>query len=185
MTLFTVHSIDSAPAGSKARLEAVHKAWGFTPKLQGTLAESPLALSAYDGLFTAVAAETTFSPAELQLVYLTVSVLHACEYCTMGHTWLARNAHMDEGVIQALRNRAPVTDARLQALRLFTETVVRERGFAGDAAVDAFLAAGFTKAQVLEVVTIIAVKTISNYTNHLTHTPKEGFMSDPALAWTA
>ncbi|WP_049781777.1 hypothetical protein [Asticcacaulis excentricus] len=70
-------------------------------------------------------------------------------------------------------------------MRLFTETVVRERGFAGDAAADAFLAAGFTKAQVLEVVTIIAVKTISNYTNHLTHTPKEGFMSDPALAWTA
>jgi alkylhydroperoxidase family enzyme len=63
--------------------------------------------------------------------------------------------------------------------------VVYERGHAGDAAVDAFLAAGFTRRNVLEVVTIIATKTISNYTNHLTRTPKESFMSDPALKWVA
>ena len=58
-------------------------------------------------------------------------------------------------------------------------------GAAGDEAVDAFLAAGFTKAQVFEVVTVIATKTISNYVNHLAHTPKESFMADPTLGWTA
>jgi alkylhydroperoxidase family enzyme len=63
--------------------------------------------------------------------------------------------------------------------------VVESRGFAGDAAVDAFLSAGFTKANVLEVVAVIATKTISTYTNHLTHTPHEAFMSDPSLAWSA
>jgi AhpD family alkylhydroperoxidase len=185
MTQFTVHTIETAPAASKPLLEGVQRAWGFTPQLQGTLAESPLALSAYDGLFNRVAAETTFTPAELQVVYLAINVLHECEYCTMGHTWLARNAKLDEAAIQALRNEAPIPDQRLQALRMFAQTVMRERGFTGDAAVDAFIAAGFTKAQVLEVVTIIAVKTISNYTNHLTHTPKESFMSDPAFAWVS
>ncbi len=30
----------------------------------------------------------------------------------------------------------------------------------------------------LEVVTIAATKTISNYANHITHTPKEAFMAD-------
>lgn len=54
---------------------------------------------------------------------------------------------------------------------------------AGDQAVNAFVAAGFTPSQVLEVVTIIATKTISNYANNLTHTPLEDFMSDPALRW--
>jgi hypothetical protein len=48
-----------------------------------------------------------------------------------------------------------------------------------------FLEAGFTRANVLDVVTVIATKTISNYTNHLTHTPKEAFMADAALAWCA
>lgn len=185
MASFTVHSIESAPDGSKALLEGVQKAWGFTPQLQGTLAESPLALGAYDGVFNSIARETTFTPAELQVVYLAVNVFHACEYCTMGHTWLGRNAGLDEAVIQALRNETPIPNPRLQALRTFTETVMRQRGLAGDQAVDVFIGAGFTKAQVLEVVTVIAVKTISNYANHLTHTPKESFMSDPAFAWVS
>lgn len=75
--------------------------------------------------------------------------------------------------------------ARLEALRVFAQAVVRERGFVGDATVEAFMAAGFTKANVLEVVTIAATKTISNYTNHITHTEKESFMADAALEWTA
>jgi len=77
------------------------------------------------------------------------------------------------------------SDARLQTLRTFTEAVVRERGFVGDAAVDKFIAAGYTRAHVLEVLLIIACKTISNYVNHIAHTPLESFMSDPALNWKA
>jgi alkylhydroperoxidase family enzyme len=114
-----------------------------------------------------------------------VNVLNACEYCTAGHTYLARAAKLDEAAIQALRSSQPIADARLEALRGFAESVVRERGFVGDAAVDAFLAAGFTRENVLEVITIVATKTISNYVNHITHTPKESFMADPSLAWTA
>lgn len=123
------------------------------------------------------------SPVEQQVVYQAVNVLHGCEYCTAGHSFLSRQAGMDEGVLQALRNQQPIADARLQALRSFAETVVETRGAAGEKAVDTFLAAGFTPTQVLEVVTIIATKTISNYANHLTHTPLEDFMSDPALRW--
>lgn len=184
MTKFIVHTIESAPEAARDRLAAVKQAWSFVPQLHGVLAESPVTLEAYDTLFGLVA-KSSFTPAEQQVAYLAINVLHGCEYCTAGHTWLARNAHVPEDVIQALRNGTPIADARLQALRVFTETVVRERGAAGDVAVDAFIAAGFTKAQVLEVVTIIATKTISNYVNHLTHTPKESFMADPALKWTA
>lgn len=185
MTTFTSHSLDTAPTGSQAKLAEVAKAWGFVPKLHGHLAESPLALTAYDTLFGLVAAHSTLSPIEQQVAYLAINVMHQCEYCTAGHTYLSRSVNMDEAAIAALRNEAPIPDAKLQALRVFTEAVVRERGFVSDAATAAFVAAGFTKAQVLEVVTIAATKTLSNYTNHLTKTPKEAFMSDPALAWVA
>ncbi len=184
MTKFTVHTEATAPEAAKARLAEVKKAWGFIPTLHGTLAESPVALDAYDTLFGLVA-KSSFTAAEQQAAYLAINVLHECEYCTAGHTYLARAAKLDEAAIQALRNSQPIADARLQALRSFAESVVRKRGFVGDAAVDAFLAAGFTRENVLEVVTIIATKTISNYVNHLTHTPKESFMADPSLAWTA
>lgn len=184
MTTFTIHDETSAPEGSRAKLASVKQAWGFLPKLHAMLAESPVALDAYDHLFGLVAA-STLTPVEQQVAYQTANVFHGCEYCTAGHTFLSRKVGMAEDVVQALRNGSPIADPRLQALRVFTETVLRERGFAGDAAIDAFIAAGFTRANVLEVVTIIATKTISNYTNHLTKTPKEAFMADPALAWVA
>ena len=99
---------------------------------------------------------------------------------------LARKAGLSDASLHALRERTPiVTDAREQALRAFCEQVVLERGLAGDPAAEAFLAAGFTKRNVLEVVVIVATKVVSNYTNHLAHTPQESFMSDPALHWTA
>jgi AhpD family alkylhydroperoxidase len=184
MTTFQSYTLDDAPDGSKARLAEVAKAWGFVPQLHGNLAESPVALEAYDTLFGLVG-KSTLSPVEQQVAYQAINVFHECEYCTAGHTYLSRMVKMDEQAIQALRNGTPIADAKLQALRLFAEGVVRERGFVGDAAVDAFIAAGFTKANVLEVVTIAATKTISNYTNHITHTAKESFMADPALAWIA
>ncbi len=185
MSTFTVHSIETAPEASKPLLETTKAAWGFVPTLHGMLAESPVALEAYDALFGMVAAKSTFTPQEQQVAYLAINVFNECEYCTAGHTYLGRMAKLNEDAIQALRNGTPIADARLQALRSFAEGVVRERGFVGDAAVEAFIAAGFTKAQVLEVVVIAATKTISNYTNHITHTPLEGFMSDPALGWTS
>jgi alkylhydroperoxidase family enzyme len=183
-TKFTSHTIESAPAGSKPTLEATKKGWGFVPQLHGVLSESPIALQAYDTLFGLVA-KSTLTPIEQQVAYQAINVLHECEYCTAGHTYLSRSVNMPEDVIQALRNSTPIADARLQALRVFTERVVTERGFVGDAAVDAFINAGFTKENVLEVITVVATKTISNYTNHITHTPKESFMADPALAWVA
>lgn len=184
MTKFDLHTIDTAPDGSKAQLAATTKAWGFTPKLHAILAESPAALIGYDTLFGLVAG-STLTPVEQQVTYQAINVFHGCEYCTMGHTYLGRAAGMDEADVQALRaDRAPA-DPKLAALWHFARAVVESRGHAGDAAVETFLAAGFTRANVLEVVTVIATKTISNYTNHLTHTPREAFMADPALAWTA
>jgi len=183
MTYFPLHTIDTAPEGAQATLTATTAAWGFTPKLHAKLAESPIALKAYDALFNLVASEATLSPVEQQVVYQAVNVLHGCEYCTAGHSFLSRQAGMDGAVLQALRSQQPIGDARLQALRSFAETVVEKRGAAGEEAIDAFLGAGYSSVQVLEVVTIIATKTISNYANHLTQTPLEDFMNDPALRW--
>lgn len=184
MRNFIVHGTETAPTNSRPLLEKSRKEWGFIPTLHGILAESAPTLEAYQTLF-ALGQRSSLSPAEQQVVYIAVSAMHGCEYCVAGHTYLGRMSKLDEAALQALRSGTVIPVARLQALRLFAEAVVRERGHVGDAGVATFLAAGFTKAQVLEVVLIVSCKTISNYVNHIAHTPKEGFMSDPALAWTA
>ena len=73
--------------------------------------------------------------------------------------------------LEALRSGRPLTDAKLEALRTFTYAMVEKRGWASPEQVAQFLAAGFSKAQVLEVIVGIAYKTLSNYTNHVVHTP--------------
>src|SRR5262245_43570282 len=173
-TTFKVYGLDDAPSASKALIEKSNKEWGFVPTLHGILAESAPTLEAYQTLF-ALGQQTSFTPAEQQVIYLAVSALNECEYCVAGHTYLANMAKLDPAAVQALRDATPIRDPKLQALRSFAEAVVRERGFVGDAAVDAFIAAGYTHAQVLEVVLITACKTISNYINHIAHTPKESF----------
>lgn len=182
MTAFTLHTVDTAPDAAKDQLAAIEKGWKFIPNLHRTLAESPVTLQAYDTLFDLVS-KSGFTPVEQQVAYLAINVLNTCEYCTSGHSALAKMAGVDADTIEALREGKPLADARLQALRSFAEDVVRERGFVGGAAVDAFLAAGFTRAQVLEVVLIVATKTISNYTNHITGTPLDGFMAQ--TRWVA
>lgn len=186
MSIFTAHTPDTAPVGSKAQLAEVKAAWGMIPNLQANMAESPQLLAGYSQLWD-LFSKTSLSTTEQQVVYLTTNFENECHYCMAGHTMLARMQKIDPAIVAAIRNGTPIGDARLEALHNFVGTVVRERGFAGDAAVEAFLAAGFTRQNVLEVVLGVGVKTLSNYTNHIVHTELDGFMhgaewTKPAIA---
>ena len=90
---------------------------------------------------------------------------------------------MDEATIAALRAGRPPADQKLAALWTFTWAVVVARGEASEA-VPVFLAAGYSRATVLDVVAIIATKLIANYSAALADIPDEEFMSNPTLAWT-
>ena len=182
MNGFVLHTPDSAPGAAGAQLAAIHKAWGFVPNLHATLAEAPTVLQGYDTLFT-LAGEGTLTPAEQQVVFIAASRENGCEYCVSGHSVLAANAHLPPQAIAALREAGRIDDARLEALHAFATAVVLRRGALTETEVAAFLGAGFTRAQVLEVVLIIAAKTISNTVNHLTGTPLDGFMAK--TAWVA
>ena len=74
-------------------------------------------------------------------------------------------------ITDALRNETPLPTAKLEALRDFTLLVIRDRGFVSESDTAAFLAAGFTRANILEVILGAAQKLMSNYTNHFAQTP--------------
>lgn len=180
MTLLAPHTPDSAPAGARPGLEKARQAYGFVPNLIAVLAESPATLDAYQALGGFLAG-STFTPAEQQLLLLTVSRVNGCAYCVAAHTGGARRAALAADVIEAVRNGTTIPDTRLAALHAFAVRMVEARGWLGDAEVPAFLDAGFTRAQVLEVVLAVAMKTISNYTNHLSATPLDEQMAP--LRW--
>jgi AhpD family alkylhydroperoxidase len=175
MTQFTAHTIDTAPEAARPIFEGVKAAFGFVPNLQAHMAESPELLAGYTALWD-LFSKTTLTAHEQQVVYLTSNFENECHYCMAGHTTLAKMQKMDAAVIEALRAGTPLPDARLEALHRFTGAVVRKRGWVPDEEVDAFLAAGFTQRNVLEVVLGVATKVMSNYTNHIVHTPLDAFM---------
>lgn len=107
-------------------------------------------------------------------------VVHGCEYCVSGHSVPATTAGRATASIEALRGGGDLSDPRQQARRRFVVAVVEPRGMAGDAAVEAFLAAGFTEAQALEVVLTVATETISDDVDQLTPTPLDALMAGTA-----
>jgi alkylhydroperoxidase family enzyme len=170
MADFQLHSRATAPSASKPFLEQAQKTVGYVPALAAQMAESPQLLEGYFAL-SAIFAKSTFTPAEQQLVLLAVSVEHDSHYCTPAHAHRARAAALPEADIRGVRDRRRLSDPRLEALRLFTVRMVRERGFLSDAEIETFVSAGFTRAQALDVVLAVGLKTMSNYVNHLAETP--------------
>lgn len=170
MSEFIVHDIDSAPEGARDGLRAAEKNLGFVPNMMSVLAESPAALEAYQGI-SAVFAKSSFSAAEQPFLALVVSVANGCTYCVPAYTALSLKAGVASDVVDAVRDGTAITDGRLSALRQFTLALIDKQGRVAGAEVDAFLAAGFTKAQVFEVIVAAAFKLISNYANHITGMP--------------
>jgi alkylhydroperoxidase family enzyme len=78
---------------------------------------------------------------------------------------------VDPALTEALRNKAAMPTAKLQALQDATLSIVRNRGNISEVELAAFYAAGYGQQQVLEIILGLSQKVISNYTNHVAKTP--------------
>lgn len=170
-------SIDNAEGKARDLLQTAQQEMGFVPNMYANMARSPALLQAYMSGYSAFRNESGFSPQEQETVLLTISRENGCEYCVSAHSMIAaRQAGIDADTLQALRDGREVDDTRLAALSAFTRKLVTSRGLARERDVEAFLDAGFTEPQILEIILAIAVKTLSNYSNHMFHTRlDEGF----------
>ncbi len=170
MTEFMLHDENTAPDGSKVLLAQSRKGYGMIPGLHAVMAEAPGLLEAYKTVGQ-LFQDSSFDKDEITVVWQTVNVEHGCHYCVPAHTAIAKGMKVSDDISEALRNETPLPNQRLQALHDFTLAVVRNRGVVDDESVQAFLDAGFTKRQILEVVLGISQKIMSNYINHLADTP--------------
>lgn len=154
------------PEASLATLERVARRYGFVPNVYRALALSPATVKGFLALHEALD-RCGFSPPEQQLLFLTISRENGCEYCVAAHSWGGDKVGLDAAAIDALRDGRAPDDPRLAVLHDTAVIMVKERGWVDTATVDRFLAAGFSRAQLLEVVMAVALKVISNYANHL------------------
>ena len=162
----SVHG-DQVPVESRPILEKVQKGFGFVPNLFAAFANSPTLLEGYLAL-EAVYSKGTLSSAEQQLVLLTASVVNECGYCTAAHSTIAKGMlKVPAAVVAAVRAGQPVADAKLNALVNLTREFVQSRGHVAPETIQSFLKSGYRNEQIGEVLIGVALKTISNYTHHL------------------
>jgi len=170
MTNYTFHKTSTSSGARKEALEKIEDLYGSVPNVLGALAESPAALNAYHDAARAV--ETmTFARTEIHVIWFALNLEHGCHYCMAAHTPGAIHDNVPDDVLATARAGGPYADKKLEALRVFTLVMVRERGWASPEAVDAFLSAGFTRENIFEIIAIIAQKIMTNYTNHIADTP--------------
>lgn len=172
--LHTLHAVDPATANDaqKAILDQAVKAVGFLPNMYANMVNAPAVLSTYLHGYGLFRSESGLKPAEQEVVFLAVSQVNGCNYCTAAHSMIAdKKSGVPDNVLQAIRSGQPIPDARLAALYALTAEMVKTQGRPDAALLQAFLAAGFQEKDVLYIVLAIAVKTLSNYSNHAFATP--------------
>lgn len=152
-------------------LETAKAQMGFVPNMYANMVNSPGLLETYLFGYNRFRSESGFSAVEQEVVLLTISRFNACTYCMAAHSMIAEKmSKVPADVLEALRTGGSIPDTRLAALSLFTHVLLDQRGNPTSAQLNDFKVAGYSDRQVLEIILAIAVKTLSNYSNHLFHT---------------
>ena len=170
MSDFTINSLETAEGETKAVLEKAQGRYGFVPNLIGALSHAPGAADVYMQMGNALNA-SSLKPEELHVVWFALNAYHGCDYCMAAHTGIAKSQKIPEEVIETARAGGVYADERLETLKNFALKMVEARGWVPPEEVQAFVDAGFTQANVIEIILAIAHKTLSNYTNHVVETP--------------
>ncbi|MFC3677159.1 carboxymuconolactone decarboxylase family protein [Ferrovibrio xuzhouensis] len=171
-------SLETADPNAKAVLEKAKAQLGFIPNMYAGMANASGLLDTYLVGYARFRKDSGFTPAEQEVVFLTISRANGCDYCVAAHSLIAdQMSKVPLPVTDAIRDGRPIPDPKLAALSTFTDTMLRTRGLPANADVEAFLAVGYSERQVLEIILAIAVKTLSNYANHLLHTPLDAMFA--------
>jgi uncharacterized peroxidase-related enzyme len=181
MDPFIIHTTDSADELASQILTGIHKKLGFVPNVFAVMGNSSPALAGFVALNRSVG-ESSLSPLEREVVQTSISVDNNSGYCVAGHSAFAQRQDLDHTAIQAVRRGDPIADIKLQALRLFARQMIAHRGRLSEAQVSAFLAAGYNRDQVFDVILAIAVKFFSNLTSNICRLPLDAPFA--AHVWT-
>ncbi len=155
---------------AKEILDGTNAKLGFVPNMYRAMANSGGFLSTYVHGYNAFREGSGFTPIEQEVVFLVISRENGCDYCLAAHSMIAdKMSKLDAETLAAVRLGNSLPDEKLRALAVFTSHVFSTRGMVLNAEATAFLAAGYEEKQIMEVVLAIAVKTLSNYSNHIHH----------------
>lgn len=176
MSTFNVPTREDVSSNNQAIFDNLKNALGFVPNLYATYAYSDTALENY---LTFANAKTSLSAKEKEVVNLAVSQVNNCLYCLSAHTAIGKmNGFTDEQILELRAGKASF-DSKLDALAKLAKNITENRGKTDAAVLENFLNAGYTKGSVIDVISLVGDKTISNYINNTTEIPVDFPVAQP------
>ena len=165
----TPGTIADTPAKSQPLLESVEKSLGSVPNLFRLLATSPNALEGYLGLNGALS-KGKLNAATRERIAIAIAQTNGCDYCNAAHTFLAKTfAKLDEAEVAANRAGAS-TDAKAHAAVSFAVKVASTKGRVSEQDISTVRAAGYSDAEIIEIIGLIALNVLTNYVNEVFQT---------------
>lgn len=169
MSRLTIPTAEQSPAASLPLLAAVKKQLGVVPNLMKLVSSSPAALEGYLALNGALA-KGALGVKTGERIALAIAEINRCDYCLSAHSYLAAQvAKLDAAEINANRSGGS-NDAKADAAVRFAADVANTRGHVSAAALSHIKAAGFSDAEIIEVVVHVALNTLTNYVNSVAQT---------------
>jgi alkylhydroperoxidase family enzyme len=181
MHTFPIHTIETAPDGSKSALQGLRQGLGLIPNLAATMANSPPLVNSFVAAFGQFAGGT-FSGRERQILLLSNAVANTSAWAVAFHSTMALKEGVDPHDVDAVRDGRLPSDPRLAALSALTRALIERRGHLDATDAKAFTAAGFDDHQLLEVITGLAISTMANYAGNVARPALEELFQ--AQAWT-
>jgi len=164
MERFQVPSREEVSTNNQAIFDNLKKAVGFVPNLYAYYAKNESALGDYLALQNR---KTTLKAKEKEVINLVVSQFNGCNYCLSAHTQIGKMNGFTEDQILEIRTGAASFDTKLDALANFVLSTVENNGKASEKVKEEFFNAGYTEANLIDVVIVIGDKTISNLIHNL------------------
>jgi len=160
-------TLQTANNQQKPLLEQALKQVGFIPNMYANMVNVPAVLGTYLHGYGLFRKESGLAPAEQEVAFLAISMANGCDYCAAAHSMIAdKVSNVPAAVLQAIRARQPISDSRLSALHALATELVNAQGRPSPETVQAFLHAGFQEQHILWLILAVAVKTLSNFSNH-------------------
>jgi uncharacterized peroxidase-related enzyme len=176
MSTFNVPTRDQVSENNQAVFDNLNKALGFVPNLYATYAHSNSALENY---LTFSNAKTSLSAKEKEVVNLAVSQVNNCIYCLSAHTAIGKMNGFSEDQILELRAGEASFNNKLDALAKLAKNITENRGKTDEAVLENFFNAGYTKGNLIDTISLVGDKTISNYIHSTTQVPVDFPVAQP------
>lgn len=168
MATFQFPTRDQVSETNQGIFDNLQKNLGFVPNLYAIFALNPTALADYLALQNR---PSTLKAKEREVINLVVSQVNDCAYCLAAHTALGKMTGFSDEQILDIRRGTVASDAKLAALGTFVRETTVNRGKPSPDATDELLAAGYTQANLIDILIVIGDKIITNYLHNVTQIP--------------